>query len=563
MKHRIFYTILILFAITSCTELDLNPLSEGSSENWYSNETEIEMALNDLYSKDFWPRDFDEWTDDWTARDAVTPISGGTLTGESFIVTSRWANSYKAIARANNVINNIQDLEGIPQEIIDKYLAEAHFFRACQYAFLINHWGDVPYFTKDLDIEDAFSTGKTDKSTIKQAVYDDFDIAVAGLPLSYGTSEIHRVTKGAALAMKARTALYNADWSIARDAAQSCIVLEEYSLYPDYRELFLASTKNTDEQIFGLPNSGDLNYYWDADWIVKRYTPRNNGGFVSYQPSWDLFCSYLCADGLPIDESPLFDPQKPFENRDPRLGETTPAPGSEFLGFNYQPHPDSSSVFNYGTGRYQTNRDSRRPDNLFASFNGLVWKKSIDESWIDLLADNDLIIMRYADVLLMYAEAKIELGEIDQSVLDAINRVRARAYKTNYEDTGSYPAVTTTDQNELRSTVRVERRMEFAFEGLRYMDIIRWEIADQVLNTNIYGHLNYAELKEKVIDAGLWFLPGVPEIDENGSPDLDPLFDAGLIRQLAVRSFPERQYLWPIPSSEILINDNLTQNSGY
>jgi hypothetical protein len=562
MKYTI-YILLILFFATSCTELDLNPLSEGSSENWYSNEMEIEMALNDLYRKTFWARDFDEWTDDWTSRDAVTPISGGTLTGESGIVTSRWANSYKAIARANTIINNIDKAEGVTQEVLDKFSAEAHFIRAWQYGYLITHWGDVPYFTKDLDIDEAFSTGKTNISTIKQAVYDDFDIAVASLPLSYGSSEDQRATKGAALAMKARIALYNADWEIARDAAKACMDLDVYSLYPDYGELFLASTKNPDEQIFGLPNSEDLNYYWDADWIVKRYLPRNSGGFASYQPSWDLFCSYLCTDGLPIDESPLFDPREPFKNRDPRLAETTPAPGTEFLGFKYEPHSDSTEVYNYGTGRYQLNKDSRRPDNLYASFNGLVWKKFIDESWVDQLADNDLVIMRYADVLLMYAEAKIELGEIDQSVLDAINRVRARAYKSNYEDTGSYPAVTTTDQNELRSLVRIERRMEFAFEGLRYMDIIRWGIADEVLNTKIYGHLNYADLKEKVIDAGLWFLPGVPEIDENGSPDLDPLFDAGLIRQLAVRSFPEKQYLWPIPSSEILINDNLTQNSGY
>ncbi|WP_236974246.1 RagB/SusD family nutrient uptake outer membrane protein [Membranihabitans maritimus] len=563
MKTIIFYIIINAILLTSCVNLDLNPLSEGSSENWYTSENQVRMSLNDLYRKSFWARDFDEWTDDWTSRSTVTSISGGTLTGEDFIVTSRWANSYKAIARANSIINNMDKIGDIPQEIINNFLGEARFIRACQYSYLITHWGDVPYFTEDLDIEAAFGTRKSSANNILQNIYEDFDFAIENLPLSYGGSETSRITKGAALAMKARTALYMEDWEIASNAAKDCIDLGIYQLYPDYGELFLAKTKNTDEQIFGLPNSEDLNYYWDADWIVKRYVIRNAGGFASYQPSWDLFCSYLCIDGLPIDESPLFNPQNPFENRDPRLGETMPEPGSEFLGYRYEPHPDSTQVYNYGAGQYEFNRDSRRPDNLFASFNGLVWKKGIDENWSDLLTDNDLVIVRYAEVLLMYAEAKIEQGDIDASVLNAMNQIRARAYGVSISQTNQYPEVTTTDSEELRTLLRIERRMEFAHEGLRYMDIVRWGIADQVLNTRIYGLLDYEELKEKVINEGKWFLPGVPEIDENGIPNLDSLYEAGLIKQLAVRSFPQRQYIWPIPSSEILINDNLVQNNGY
>lgn len=113
--------------------------------------------------------------------------------------------------------------------------------------------------------------------------------------------------------------------------------------------------------------------------------------------------------------------------------------------------------------------------------------------------------MRYADVLLMYAEAKIEMNSIDQSVLDAINEVRARAYGVKLSETNAYPAVSTTNQAELRRTVRIERRMELAYEGIRYMDIIRWRLAEKVLNTGIYGMLDPAELKNKVVDAGLWF----------------------------------------------------------
>ena len=107
--------------------------------------------------------------------------------------------------------------------------------------------------------------------------------------------------------------------------------------------------------------------------------------------------------------------------------------------------------------------------------------------------------------------------------------------------------------------------MEFAQEGpLRYMDIIRWKLAEKVLNKPIYGLLDAASLKSKIVNAGLWFFPSTPEIDEDGVADFKPMYDAGLIKIVASRSFDKtKQYLWPIPSKEIIINPNLTQNPNY
>jgi hypothetical protein len=165
----------------------------------------------------------------------------------------------------------------------------------------------------------------------------------------------------------------------------------------------------------------------------------------------------------------------------------------------------------------------------------------------------------------MYAEASIELGQIDQSVLDAINMVRARAYKVSIDQTGDYPAVTTTDQAELRKALRIERRMEFVWEGLRYMDLIRWKLAEKALTTTIFGMLDPADLQSTVIPQGLWFWSETPQIDEDGIADFTPMFDAGFCKILAIRKFDaSKQYLWPIPSKEILINENLKpQNPGY
>ena len=125
-------------------------------------------------------------------------------------------------------------------------------------------------------------------------------------------------TKGAAMAMKARIALYMSDWSVARDAAKACMDLGVYELYPDYATLFLSKTKNTKEAVFSLPRSVALGEQLGSNYPVKATITRNSGGWASYNPSWELFCSYLCTDGLPIDQSPLFNPREPFENRDPR-----------------------------------------------------------------------------------------------------------------------------------------------------------------------------------------------------------------------------------------------------
>lgn len=562
MKIKLIFLLSVFALFTACTDLNLSPLSEGSSENWYSNETEISMAVYDLYRAGLWTVDDDISTDDYIQREALTPINSATINGEWATVNSVWTNSYKAIVEANTILLNLYKVKGtMPQKTLDKFAGNAHFVRASQFANLISHYGDVVYYTGILELKESFTLSKTSKATIITAIYADYDTAAAILPLSYGSSENKLATKGAALAMKARIALYMGDWAVARDAAKACIDMGVYVLYPDFSTLFLSKTKNPNELIFGIPRSTTLG----STFGTKNFITRNAGGYGGlYAPSWELFSAFLCTDGLPIDKSPLYNPREPFKNRDPRCTSTIVEFQTRFLNFMYQPHPDSLKVLNFNTGKYQINQDTRT-NMQYASYNGLVWKKRIDEEWIDnYTAENDIMIMRYADVLLMYAEAKIELNAIDQSVLDAINMVRARAYKVDFANTSAYPAVTTTSQSELRRIVRTERRMEFAFEGLRYMDIIRWKLAEKVLNRDIYAMLDVADLRTKVVQPGLWFFPMTPVIDENGIPDLSPMYAAGLCKRLAIRKFDAtKQYLWPIPTKEILINNNMVQNPGY
>lgn len=562
MKTKIFVYTVLTFLLASCQSLDLNPLSQGSSETWNSNAEEIEMSLNGIYRGAFWTEDDEAWTDDWHYRDNLTPVTAATLTGQTAFIHTFWLNTYKAISRANLIIHSVDKAAGsLTQLQMNRYVAEARFLRASQYSRLLARFGNIVYTDKPLDIGEALSLTQSPPQEVLQKIYEDFDFAAIHLKESYAASELKRATKGAALAMKARIALQMGDWPTARSAAKACIDLGIYELHPDFGDLFLTKTKNSGEAIFGLPRSIALNVTMTGR---QDYVPRLAGGWGAMYPSWELFSAFLCKDGMPIDESSLFNPQEPFKNRDPRCTATIVEFNTPHMGFIYQPHPDSLRVLNLSTNAYVTNNDTRS-NAQFASFNGLLWKKGIDLDWRqnNFQIEKERIIIRYADVLLMYAEAKVELNEIDQSVLDAINRVRARAYAVPPSETSSYPAVSITDGAGLRKIIRAERRMEFALEGIRYMDIIRWRLAGKVLNQPAYGMLDPNELREKVVKNGLWFFPETPEIDDDGVADFGPLYDAGLIKKIVERKFDEsRQYLWPVPTPEVLTS-GLTQNPNY
>lgn len=195
------------------------------------------------------------------------------------------------------------------------------------------------------------------------------------------------------------------------------------------------------------------------------------------------------------------------------------------------------------------------------------FKKGVTEAWLsDKKADPNAIIMRYADVLLMYAEAKIEMNEIDQSVLDAINDVRSRAYKTTRSNTSLYPAVTTTNQDELRFQLRSERRMEFAWENRRWFDLMRWRLCDIAINRPVIDLPAKAQL-QKNIKSGDYYFPSdaLPVIEENGLVNLQPLVDSkAKFRKTMERKFdPAKGYLLPLPLSDVTLIPGMIQNPGY
>lgn len=568
--------------LSSCVSMDITPKSQGNSESWYSTELELEMAANRMYTIGYWDspaQDPETWSDNFTYRlinwhrDSGAPLNGN-LDGNDYITYHIWQQDYKLIAQANLILTHSgrAKANGVAESVVNQYRAEAYFARACKYAELMAYFGDVPYVDKPLTISEAEAMERMSIEELKPKVYSDFDHAIDSLPATY--AETQRFTKGAALAMKARFALYMGDWEEVVDATEKCMALGIYSLNPDFGAVFLQNTKQIPEKIFVIPRSAANNVVV-ATWFVQNGLPRNSGGYGSDTPSWDLFASYLCTDGLPIDESPLFDPNNPFENRDPRLSATIVPFGALHCGWYFEPDNKTATS---STGATKSNQDCRL-NQEYTSYNGLLWKKGIDATWqnesggMNSKVENDLIIMRYADVLLMNAEAKIQLGQASQEVFDeTINAVRARAYGVTASDKGMYPAVTysgdkTTDMRALQ----IERRMETAKESLRYLDVIRWGLYDKAFNGFNYLLPVNDDLEKHITsnntdnpDSDGWFWGGiVPDIDEDGIADFSKLEAAGYARKGAQRIFPDHQVLFPIPTYDRTLMPNLSQNEGY
>ena len=237
-----------LLVLMSCVDLNLNPLSEGSSENWYSSQAEIEMSVNDFYRTDFFPIDDMSWSDDVTIRNTTSAMQNGTLTAENGTIATRWQNYYKGIARALRLINNMDKARslGVSEADITRYEGEAYFYMGYAYGMLAFRWGDAILDKVGMNLDEAYSIGRSPKADVLAYSYECFDKAAERLPNSYSGTQ--HATKGAAYAFKARVALYNEDYAIAAKAAKDCMDLNVYKLHDNYRNLFTASW--SDEWIF-------------------------------------------------------------------------------------------------------------------------------------------------------------------------------------------------------------------------------------------------------------------------------------------------------------------------
>jgi starch-binding outer membrane protein, SusD/RagB family len=538
------FTILTIGIFPGCEDiLDKQPLDKLSTATFWQSETDAMLGLTGVYyikgqdrigvSKqhwDLWNHDtflrlFEATTDNgWEKDNGVTDINNGSLAPTYGPVNALWSSSYDKISRCNNFLENIGNAEINPATKAEM-TAEVKTIRAYNYFYLSFLWGDVPLTKTVLTIAEANQISRTPKNEVVNFVIQELQDAITDLPATRPDSEKGRITKGGALAILGRVFLFNEKWTEAKNTYKQIIDMGIYSIDPKFSELFIEAGENSSEIILSSKRKPEVY----ASSIIRSVLGFTWGGFHHYSVYNELVEEFECIDGKPIDESPLYEIDNPYDNRDPRLLKTVGVPAvTVFKGILYVAHPDSSP------SKYP-DQVTRRP------WSGYLVHKFADESYSGHPTSygGDFPMARYAEVLLSYLEACIESNTaITQGLLDqTINQVRGR-------EEIDMPPVTETDPNKLTEILRRERRVELAWEGFRHFDLIRWRTAHIILNGRFHG----MKLCTKAEAPSYTKLP----VNENGY-----FFNEET-------HFRENvDYLWPIPQSERDVNPNLEQNPGY
>ena len=549
--NKIILVVMVIIALSSCDEyLDKFPLDKPSDATFYSTESELKLGVNGIYSDlYFHPANstqlnllLDCVSDIGWDRDANSPfqlLARGLQNPTLKLFSDTWFQYYSTISKCNLLLANMHKAkENTNPDIFSRIEGEARFFRAYSYYMITSLYGDVPLIVEpQSDITEK--PASTPKNEIITFILNELETSSGLLPSAYAGDDIGRITSGTALAIKARTALFDGNWSVAADACKRIIDSKSYSLLPNYGSLFGYQSENSKESILEVQYSR-VNTRTHGTPIALW--SRMGGGYSNKVPSQSLVDSYYCTDGLPINISPLYNGADPFKNRDPRLTATVVVPGSVFAGYQFETHPDSLKCWDYNVTP-PVRRNNQDATNPYATFSGYCWRKYTVESKEYIKeTEINIILIRYAEILLMYAEAKNELGQMDQGAYDAFNLVRERV---------KMPTVSNKTQAEMRSLIRQERKVELAMEGLRFFDIRRWKLAEKVMVGSLYGR-PYKKYQASY----------VPTFDEDGMPHYDAYADK--LRNFDQRAFdPLRDYLWPVPQKELDINSNMEQNPGY
>lgn len=485
-NYYIKFTVVVLmvfFCLTSCKKglLDVSPPDQLSTTVFWKTEKDADLALTGIYSylyagggnwacSQYEIMGWDPYSGDiYTQHNyggglpattsAITPNSGG-------YVYSYYANNYQAIAAINSFLTNVDKV--LTGDKLKKYKAEAYFMRAFNYFWLAQLFGNVPIVKEDpFKIDFKAPMAKSSRADVIKFVNDDLDLAIASLPDdAYGTGHVVKTT---AQGYKVRVLLFEKKYAEAAALAKQIINGNKYQLNPNYLSNFYKPDQNSSKEIlfsvkFLLPNIKHI----DA---ALNVTMQTWGG-------------YLGTQNL-IDDYESGDPRKAMTFF---LGGETSAQGWPF---------DDPAVATIGSGGW-----------LVGFYLPKKWlTPGIRNPDYGLQGDNDFILLRFADIKLMYAEAQNEAVGPDASVYKEINDVRARV---------SMAGVTTgLSKDQMREAIRHERRVEFALEGLRYFDLRRWGIATQKINGYVPNPAYAPNTKLKYEDKyEYWPIPQT-EIDRN------------------------------------------------
>lgn len=541
-QYSIYILLAAALSLNSCSDfLDRDPLSQGSESTFWKTEADAEKGVNALYpllpgERDFW-RDCESdnslMTNSW-GEGGLGYICQGLQNASTGYLKEEW--KYDDLYRILYFLDKLNGMT-IDDTKKQRFEGEARFILALKYYRMTRHFGDIPLI-KEKPIElDKANLSRTSRAEVLDYALENINKAIEYLPESYSGNNTGRITKGAALTLKADIYLdmasykkfhHNEDaaalWKEAADAAQKVIDLNLYDLEDDFTYLFKADANNNNKEVI-------LAKQYKEDEITHMLpilcSPTGVGvtgqGWASFCPTRQLVDSYLMTDGKSIFDSPLYDMNDPWENRDARLKKTFFLPGYECLRPNgkyepYMPHPA------YSKPECMNTEGGGITGYMYLKYNDLQLSKPGD-SW------TNYSLYRYAEVLLIQAEALNEYDPGNAKIAENVNRIRQRANLPSIEkELGN--------QEKVRQIIREERQHEFVGEHKRYFDILRWKIAEKVLNEPGYG-INKDETS------------AIGDYTQDKFLGQNRTFDPG------------KHYLWPIPQHARDNNPNLTQNPNW
>ncbi|WP_374164749.1 RagB/SusD family nutrient uptake outer membrane protein [Arcticibacter sp. MXS-1] len=557
---KIYYIFVLagILSMSSCEKfLDEVPLDEPTTGSFLKTKAEMNAALTGVYNSINWNAgsipyqiNFDNWTDIGVLRAAST--AEGAYDASHGSLSTIWNFAYITIQRANTMISGMEaGKANVAENEYNRMQAEARVLRAFSYYYLVFMFGDVPLITTPLQYDEYYNQVKTPKADIIQFLYKELDESAA--MMTWSVSDRGRLNKAVALGLKARIALTNGDFEVAATAAKSVIDNAGLSLNPRFEALFTRSGQNANagkEIMFEL-------MYSDAVQNSLNYIPlgqgsRNLGGQSGRFPTQRLVDNFEATDGKRIDESSVYDPSAPSKKRDKRLKYTVVMHGDTLTQNNAKAIFDvynTSTKFLNASGNWvsQTNNDFSNAFGPVKNGVGYLWAKYTFNDENITIARVSWIFMRYAEILLTYAEAKIELNQVDASVISAMNALRKRAGLPDVEQ------AVAADQAKMRQVIRRERTSELALEGFRWFDIRRWKIAELVMPGKVYGASKTAGT-----------VAAIPNFKTSATADLNNIGNYSASDAVRFsrdnRNFEPRHYIFPIPQSEIDRAEGLVQN---
>ncbi len=477
--------ILAVVMLSACLKLDFEPIDAYSPATFFTSREAAISNLASVYQSTQMSGFFDDGNamlmDDITDN-AYCPfpnqlihfIAKGSATpfmANLYVDLYRSYFKYAGIRNANYFLENI---DKVPIDVSEKsqMKAEARFLRAFNYARKMMCFGGVPLVTKVLQYGEETKIPRSTEAEITTFIVNELAEISQDLPVVRPADERGRITKGAALALKARVELFAKDYKNAAIDAKAVIDLNSYDLYSDFEGMFWEVNQDNPERNKEVILEVCYKSPTYSSAIDPFYTVEE-GGWNSINPTQSLVDAFETINGKAITDDPTYNSENPYLNRDPRLAASVIFPGQQWNGRIINSLEVVGTVDEY----YNSSKGNRSKTGYCLRKYCAPLDKLTNKSPAEAQGLNFTVI-RYSEVLLTYAEALIEQNKELDLAKAAINKVRARV---------NMPPLTETDQAGLRQRVRNERRVELAFEGLRWYDIKRWDIGETVMNGKVYG----------------------------------------------------------------------------